>query len=927
MEKITKQRNKINQKIKKFQNKLHDLEYQLIQLDRQMNDLNQKEIIHQMKLNKQQNKVIKADVENNHLLVLACPGSGKTHTLISRYINLVTNLEKDPEKIILITFTKKAGQEMEERLRNIIPNKVPNYVGSLHGLGYRLLQRYHKVSYTVLDDKDSKTLLKQVVDDTLETQQLDDNEVTLLKSKIIMVVEQASTNHPFNIISILNHHNLTFYQSYFKLIIKNYQELKKKQNLVDFNDLMVLLSKFMHTKKALEFANEIEYIFFDEYQDVNPIQNHILSQLIKLNPKINLMVVGDDAQAIYKFRGSDIKFIKNYHENFSPTKTFYLETNYRSTNEIVDFCQNIISNNKEQFEKKVRGCGEKTGSKPNIVGFRDQTEQQQYKWICNDIMQLHEQGVAYSNIVILARKNSLLEKIEYHLLLNKIPTQKHLGLSLLDKVHIKDFLAFLTILINNKSSLHWKRILALHPNIGMIKANQIIDFGSDILTSINTLISKANIYKNSLQGLVSLFETINKCKSIYDQIKYIINYLEPLWKQNKYSHIEDKIDDVRILMSYIKQHNSIAEFINNLYLNHEVDTKFEESVYLTTVHGAKGLEWDYVYIIDMDSSNFPAIMPKFYLDEINEIEEERRLFYVASSRCKSQLNISFNQNHHPEHTVLISPFIKELDNNLFNSYNIDYIKPKLTGNISKDVYNHLKFNGFNLVREELRGLEFSHKGINKNIDVSNKMLKIKYRTILGNFLDYVISKMIATNFPEQIKKFDLNMIHRNPNFNKTIYSNYCDKLIDWRNCLEDIFYISSYKYNDNNYVDMWKEYLLGLDFYQFLLDLEENLISYISDLKPKEIYTHYNISDENIKGELDILIDDKLIEIKSSPSQIATTSNLSQTLIYGYLLNKKNININQINLYNPVQGIMTIFNTKNFNFKKFAKKIYGKTKS
>ena len=170
LDKISKKRRKIRKKIKKYQVKITDLEYQLIELERKTNDINQKDIINQINLNEQQLQIVKK-VQNNsndkNMLVLACPGSGKTHTLISRFVNLVTIQEVNPEKILLITFTKKAGQEMENRINDIIPNKIPYYVGSLHGLGYRVLQKYDKINYTVLDDKDSRTLIKEVVDNTL----------------------------------------------------------------------------------------------------------------------------------------------------------------------------------------------------------------------------------------------------------------------------------------------------------------------------------------------------------------------------------------------------------------------------------------------------------------------------------------------------------------------------------------------------------------------------------------------------------------------------------------------------------------------------------------------------------------------------------------------------------------------------------------
>ena len=212
MEKIIKKRDKIHKKLKKCQRKIHDLEYELIELERDATEIDEKEIIKQMNLNEQQNKIVDAKQEKENILVLACPGSGKTHTLISRYINLVTNhssgVNIDPEKILLITFTKKAGQEMENRLKGLIPTKLPHYVGSLHGLGYRLLQRFNKINYTVLDEKDSKLLLRDVIDSTISIDSIEDDDISIIKSKASMIIDQASTSYPINLTNVLAKLNL-----------------------------------------------------------------------------------------------------------------------------------------------------------------------------------------------------------------------------------------------------------------------------------------------------------------------------------------------------------------------------------------------------------------------------------------------------------------------------------------------------------------------------------------------------------------------------------------------------------------------------------------------------------------------------------------------------------------------------------------------
>ena len=937
MEKIIKKRDKIHKKLKKCQRKIHDLEYELIELERDATEIDEKEIIKQMNLNEQQNKIVDAKQEKENILVLACPGSGKTHTLISRYINLVTNhssgVNIDPEKILLITFTKKAGQEMENRLKGLIPTKLPHYVGSLHGLGYRLLQRFNKINYTVLDEKDSKLLLRDVIDSTISIDSIEDDDISIIKSKASMIIDQASTSYPINLTNVLAKLNLENYLSVFKNILKNYQETKKKQNLVDFNDLMVLLANFLKTKKADEFLNSIEYIFFDEYQDVNPIQNFILSMF---KEKTNIMVVGDDAQSIYKFRGSDIKYIWNFSDEFKPTETYYLESNYRSTQEIVNFSQSIIKNNHGQFKKKVVAINERSGTKPHVLAFKDVNKVDQYRWIAEDIKKRHNNGVSYSDMVILARKNSLLDKIEYELLSHQIPIVKHLGISLLDKNYIKDFMAFIVILVNNKSSIHWKRILALHPEIGVVKANEIIEFNSDIRLSIKTFVNESTFYKRTIGTLDDVLTTISNTNLIMEKVKHIILYLQFLWKQNKTTYksanIENMVEDTKILLNYISNTSSLEEFINDLYLNKEVDQDFEESVYLTTVHGSKGLEWEYVYIIDMDSSNFPAVMPKFFNEELDEMEEERRLFYVAASRAKSQLVLTYNADLHPERLCYMSPLLKEVSCDLYIPYGVEDVNITLTGNVSKDVTHYLRYNGFNKIRNMVSNLKFETKGVNKQIDNFANLQKLSKgyynKVILGNFLDYTISKMILVNFPKEIKHFDLNLIHKQPEFlqsanNKKIYHNYIDKISDWKDILEDIFNISIYKMKVVS--EELKDFLLGSEMYKLLLSIEKGLISFLkkTNTKISKIFTHYNITFDLTRGELDLLVDDHLIEIKSSVYQAATLANVSQALIYGYLVEKKEVKINKVSIYNPLMGISTTFDTSNFNFIEFTKKIYN----
>lgn len=922
MNDIISNRGKIYSKIKKYKDKIYDLEYRLIDLEREVSDIDNSQIVESLSLNNQQKKIVEFDTVKENILVLACPGSGKTHTLISRYINLIVNYKINPEKIILITFTKKAGQELEDRLKKIIPTHLPFYVGSLHGLAYKLIKKFNNCNYTILDDVDSKKLLKDTADLALQVTNLEEEDLLIIKSNIIIIVDQLSAEYSQNLKKILMKMNLENYENIFKRIITMYQETKKKQNIIDFNDLMTLLAKLLSTQKVKEFINSIEYIFFDEYQDINPIQNHILCKFTSSN----IMVVGDDAQSIYKFRGSDIKFILNFEKKFTPSKIFYLEQNYRSTEEIINFCQNIIINNKNQYNKKVQSLENNKGVKPMLYVFDDNNEEQ-YKWICKDIIKLvKNKNVLYSDIVILSRKNSNLNRLEYHLHLNHIPVLKHLGISLLDKSYVKDFLAFITIINNNKSIIHWKRVLALHPKIGIANANNIIDFGGDVRNSIKVLIKQTDFYYNNINNFDKILDQIESSSTTSNKIKLIIPYLENLWKENNYKNIEDNIKEIKILLNYLNydDNKSLDEFINDLYLKKEIDTINNNSVYLSTIHGSKGLEWKYVYIIDMDNNTFPSIIPKFYIDELDEMEEERRLFYVAASRAKQSLIITCNINKSIDRMKTLSPLLKELDDKNFIYYGAIDDEIKLNNKINSDIFNLIKYNGTLEFRDIIYSLKYDMYTCTNKLITSSEVKDLKYKIILNNFLKYTINKMILVNFSKFVKKIDLDLFHIDNNFNKKIYYNYIDPLIDWRNSLDDILYISTYtsckKNMDKDTINKYKNFLLGEYFYKFLIDIEKNLVKYIKNNSPNEIYIEYKINNDNFAGEIDLLIDNNIIMIKPSLNNNFNLIHLLQNLFIGCIY--KNTNLKNISIYNPIYGKMLILKVKNFNFENLKTKIY-----
>jgi DNA helicase-2/ATP-dependent DNA helicase PcrA len=910
----------LKKQILEYKKKVIELENQLYLHEKNQATFNV-DILENLTLNDNQKEIVYS--ESNNILVIACPGSGKTHTLISRYIYQISKNIIKPEETIIITFTKKSGMELNERLSNIIPKHLPEYVGSIHGYCYRILQKFNNISYTILDESDTKEYIRNIIDKNI----IDEDTKSIIKSKIFLVIENTFNDFPIDIKKAIKKFKLTEYLSTINNILNIYTKNKKDMKLLDFNDLLVMFCKFINSKKAENYLTTVKNIFFDEYQDVNPIQNYILKILGK---NANIMVVGDDSQAIYKFRGSDIKFIYSFESEFETKlnncKQYKLEINYRSTPAIVNFCEDIISNNPKQFKKQVKSNQLEEGIKPIVIGF--ETPKEQFNFIVNDIKEKLNSGEKLKDMVILARKNSSLDNIELELVSNNINVIKSLGISLLNKAHIKDLLAFLTIMINDKSYIHWKRIIALHPNVGMQTANNIIELNSNMIDNITNYVqlhNKTNI-NSSLIKLVEFFKNLNKLNE-KDKIKEIINYLENLMIMNKIKKIEEKMYEINTLLNffYLNKNVTINDFINDLYLNKEMDyVEEKDTLFLSTVHGAKGLEWKYVYLIDFNSKEFPSIKSKFYQEEFDEMEEERRLFYVASSRAKQYLNITFVYDYHQYNFTTVSPLIKELKIDNYLSINTDINLVKKIGIISQDIKIYLNVVGYKKIYEIYQNLDYKYQNMNIFLDIP-KHIHSNNNIIIGNFMDYLVSKMIYNNLPETVNKFDLNINNRH-NFPKDYYYKYIDHLEDWKDNLELFFKIATFenKINNSNMTkDTLSLFLLSQN--NFYKKLEIKLINFIKSLNPKIINCHYNLNYGNIKAEADVLIQGEknyLIEFKTSKNEICNLMNITQCQMYSYLCYKKGININSIILINLMDGSIHSLNINNTIFKDIKKLIY-----
>lgn len=913
MEELELKKRKINDKIQKHYNKIYKLEQDLIEIEKDMSDIKVTDIIKKMELNPQQKRIVESD--NSKMLVIACPGSGKTHTLISRVIHLILNKKVDPDSMILITFTNKAGKEMEERLNDKIKKNKPYYIGSLHGLGFRLLQEYKGIDYTVIDVNDSRQIIQEVFETTFAKNDISDEEYEYIGRILPDIIDKSCTKYPPKIDSTIEKYNLKIYKSRIKEVITNYEKRKQDENLIDFNDLMVKLYLLLSEKNMKSFLQKIKYVFFDEYQDINPIQQQILDLF---SDNSNIMVVGDDAQAIYSFRGSSVEYIWDFQKKYKDAKKFMLETNYRSSPRIIKFCQNVIENNTKQFQKNMISSQNHKGILPCLNGFSDR--EKQYNWIINDIKSRKNKGMSYNKMVILSRTNKLLDHFELYLFKNKIPFQKNLGKTLLEKTHIKDFLAFAAIVVNPKSKFHWKRIIGLHPKVGVSKASKLVKGSTNIVKDIRKQIKKNTPLGNNLVEFYDIIKKINKQDSEKIKIVYIKDYLIELYKSQKVNNLKEIIIDIDLIFNYLKK-NNIANFIAELYLNIEAVTKDEDGILLTTIHRAKGLEWDNVYIIDVTCQNFPYIMPKDFMEQMDDVEEERRLFYVGSSRSKKFLNCTFCYDSNSSKPILPSPFLREIKKSNYIKSNVDWKKIKTSGNISNDINNYLRYIGYSKITPLLNNIDYQRKIIHTGCQIPFYLKKQYMNTIIGNFFDLLIAKMIQINFPDQMKKFDLKLNQSSSTYPPNLYNDYVDPLVDWRNIISKISAIASFRCKSEfkkKHLTDWVTEDDMMDYYEAL----EDGINKIIDEDVEFLDTHFNLTFGKIRAEADVVFDQTIIEIKSSNYQICSIGNVLQGLIYCYLSSKKNININKLMMYNPLMGEITTFNSNNYNLKEIISLIY-----
>lgn len=614
----------------------------------QLNDETRFTINYREELNASQFEA--ASAVNGCYLVIAGAGTGKTRTLVFRVARLI-ELGYDPNSILLLTFTRKAANEMMKRASLLLDDRCSKIRGgTFHSFANITLRKYAKAigldsSFTILDQGDSEDVINLIrsQDGFITKEKRFPNKQTLNK------VFSLSVNTGKKVEYIIENDYPHFLPLLDKIleIQKIFTEYKRRNNLLDYDDLLIYLREFLYKGGAAAKAllSEIKFIMVDEYQDTNHLQAEIVKGLAQYNK--NVMVVGDDSQAIYSFRGADFHNIMEFPKLFDYVKIIKLEENYRSVQSILDFANRINEAAVEKYKKNLytrRGSGQL----PNIVAAS--TENLQSKFIVEKILDLREEGVPLQDIAVLFRSSFFSFDLELELAKANIPFQKFGGMKFVETAHVKDVMAFLRIAVNPKDVVSWYRVLLLHEGVGPKTAQKILD---ELATARITIKAKPDhqpeFKYHKLELLFFLLYNLQKKKKLpSEMVQQVYDYYWDLFKSN-YDDWNKRKKDLEIFQNIVENYTSVDTLLSDMAIEPIIESvmdvdatdKEEEYVTLSTIHSAKGLEWHSVFIIHAVEGYFPSARS---VESLETLEEERRLMYVASTRAKNNLFVTYPMN-------------------------------------------------------------------------------------------------------------------------------------------------------------------------------------------------------------------------------------------------------------------------------------------
>lgn len=626
-----------------------------------MDDLFQNNEVPQylQELNPQQREAVR--FSDGPILVLAGAGSGKTRVLTNRIAHLVLGHNVNPANIMAVTFTNKAAGEMKERLKKLLGDEADKiWASTFHSAALKILRRhaisigYPTNNFIVFDDNDSKSLIKRIMKELYITDK------KLTPNYFLSIIDKAKNNN-VSPEEFAKRSSCCFKPSKDQApqVYTRYQQELLNNGAMDFGDLLMNVVKLFNTYPELldSYQRFIHYLLVDEFQDTNVVQYLFIKQITKLRK--NIFVVGDDDQSIYAFRGANISNILNFEKDFPNSKVVTLEQNYRSTQNILDVAYSVISKNKERKEKKL-WTSAKEGNK--IITFRGDDEDEEALFVANEIIKQIDQNRSYSDIAIFYRTNAQSRALEEALLKCHIPYRIYGGLKFYERKEIKDILAYLRLLINEKDSQSFLRAINTPPRgIGEVTLKKIADQATsqDIsLWESAVILASTNSKIKEFVELVEHFKTLSKKVNLGDLIKEIVSktgYSDKIQNSKEIGNIS-RIENINELISLGRASEKSGEtyesalqtFLDKVSLTSGDDMSTNEknkidndskspAVSLMTLHLAKGLEFPIVFFTGLEEGLVPHHLS---LNSESEIAEERRLCYVGITRAKELLYLT-----------------------------------------------------------------------------------------------------------------------------------------------------------------------------------------------------------------------------------------------------------------------------------------------
>jgi DNA helicase-2/ATP-dependent DNA helicase PcrA len=653
------------------------------------------------------------------LLVIAGAGSGKTRTLTYRVAYLLEN-GIDPRNILLLTFTNKAARQMLDRVANLLPVDASGlWGGTFHSIGNRMLRRHGSVlgyssGFSIMDREDQKDLINSVV----SSAGIDPKEIRFPKGDVLAEIFSFVVNTERPMEELLAEKFPYFLPLLDKIkdVHARYEKKKKSTNSMDFDDLLEKTLRMLKQDEGIAsfYRRQFQFLLVDEYQDTNKIQADLIDTLARDHQ--NVMVVGDDAQSIYSWRGANFQNILEFPKRYPNAQVFKIEMNYRSVPEILEVANAAISANVQQFRKHLTPTRESKSVRPAVVGLNDGAEQAQF--VAQRILELRDEDVPLNDIAVLYRAHYHAIELQLELSRRGIPYVITSGIRFFEQAHIKDVTAFIRLVANPRDEVAFKRLVKLLPGIGNRSADNLWTAWEKTLGPVAAVATVAGVADPGSQSAetptgvsepgynwgerLRALSVGAKSKKAWEQLAHTFDEIAPGGQANppsemitsvveaiyedyakvNFTNYELRREDLNQLAAFARQFKDVHEFLAQLALISNVDaeaapsaTADKEAVNLSSVHQAKGLEFHTVFVIWLTDGMFPSSRS---LDTRDALEEERRLFYVAVTRARDELYLTFPHMRlnagYGDVFQRPSRFLKEIPNRLVEDWQVQRAK-------------------------------------------------------------------------------------------------------------------------------------------------------------------------------------------------------------------------------------------------------------